>query len=47
MQWEVVSDFLGNVSGMALGLVLFGLGVWLGIRQWQIVEARKANVPEG
>ncbi|NWG33188.1 MAG: VTT domain-containing protein [Chloroflexi bacterium] len=47
MQWEVVSEFLGNVSGLALGLVLLGLGVWLGIRQWQVVEARKANVPEG
>ncbi|GAB4457529.1 MAG: hypothetical protein Kow0070_09840 [Anaerolineales bacterium] len=46
MQWEAVSEFLGNVSGLALGLVLLGAGVWLGVRQWRIVEARKANVPE-
>ncbi len=46
MQWEAVSEFLGNISGLALGLVLLGVGVWLGVRQWRIVEARKANVPE-
>ena len=32
-QWEVVSDFLGNISGLMLGLVIFVIGVWLGIRQ--------------
>lgn len=46
MQWEVVSEFLGNISGLALGLVLVGTGVWLGVRQWRIVAARNANVPE-
>ncbi|GAB4455899.1 MAG: hypothetical protein OHK0041_20640 [Anaerolineales bacterium] len=46
MQWEAVSEFLGNVSGLALGLVLLGAGVWLGVRQWRIAAARKANVPE-
>lgn len=32
-QWEVVSDVLNNVSGLALGLVIFAIGVWLGIRK--------------
>jgi membrane protein DedA with SNARE-associated domain len=46
MQWEAISALLQNISGLALGLVLLGLGVWLGLRQWRIVEARKTNVPE-
>jgi membrane protein DedA with SNARE-associated domain len=32
-QWEVVSDFLSNISGLMLGLVILVIGVWLGIRQ--------------
>lgn len=32
-QWEVVSDLLSNVSGLTLGLVLLGIGVWLGMRR--------------
>lgn len=32
-QWEVVSDFLSNISGLTLGLVILVIGVWLGIRQ--------------
>jgi membrane protein DedA with SNARE-associated domain len=31
--WEIVSDFLGNFGGLALGLVLLLAGVWLGIRR--------------
>lgn len=46
MQWEVVSDLLGSVSGLALGLVLLAAGIWLGVRWWKVVEARKAKVPE-
>lgn len=38
-QWEVVSDFVSNFGGLALGLVLVGGGVWLGIRQ-----LRKRNI---
>jgi membrane-associated protein len=45
-QWEVVSDLLGNISGLALALVILGFGLWLGIRQWKIIEARKSEVPE-
>lgn len=32
-QWEVVSDFLSNMSGLMLGLVILAVGIWLGIRQ--------------
>ena len=32
-QWEVVSDFLNNMSGLLLGLLVLGAGVWLGISQ--------------
>lgn len=45
-QWEVVSDLLNNVSGLALGLILLVVGAWLGIRRWKVIEARKAEVPE-
>lgn len=45
-QWEVVSELLGSVSGLALGLVLLAVGIWLGVRWWKVIEARKAKVPE-
>ena len=32
-QWEVVSDLLSNVSGLALGLVILAVGAWLGVRR--------------
>ena len=45
-QWEVVSDVLSNISGLSLGLVLLGIGIWLGVRWLKIIEARKAEVPD-
>lgn len=45
-QWEVVSDVLSNISGLSLGLVILGIGIWLGVRWLKTIEARKANVPE-
>jgi membrane protein DedA with SNARE-associated domain len=33
--WEVVSDFISNIGGFLLGLVLLIGGVWLGLRQLQ------------
>ena len=45
-QWEVVSDVLSNISGLSLGFVILGIGIWLGIRQYKKIEARKAEVPE-
>ena len=45
-QWEMVSDLLSNISGLALGLVVLGIGIWLGIRRLKVIEARKTEVPE-
>ena len=45
-QWEMISDILGNISGLSLGLVILGIGIWLGIRQYKKIEARKAEAPK-
>lgn len=45
-QWETVSDLLSNISGLALGLVLLAVGIWLGIRRLRTIEIRKTKVPE-
>ncbi len=45
-QWEVVSDLLSSISGLALGLVILAAGIWLGIRRFKVIRAGKAEVPE-
>jgi len=45
-QWEMVSDVLSKVSGLALGLVILGIGIWLGVRRYKAIEARRTEVPE-
>lgn len=40
-QWEVISDVLSNVSGLALGLVILAAGIWLGIRQWKVIDSKR------
>lgn len=45
-QWEVVSDVLSNVSGLALGILILAIGIWLGIRRLKAIETNKAKVPE-
>jgi len=32
-QWEPVSAFLSNMSGLLLGLLILGVGIWLGMRR--------------
>ncbi|MBK9927981.1 MAG: DedA family protein [Anaerolineales bacterium] len=32
-EWEVISNLINNVSGLALGLVFLAIGVWLGVRR--------------
>lgn len=32
-QWEMVSEVLSNVSGLALGLLVLAIGIWLGVRR--------------
>jgi len=45
-QWELISDILSNISGLSLGLVILGIGIWLGARQYKKIETRKASTPE-
>jgi len=39
-QWEVVSDVLGNISGLTLGLLILAVGIWLGIRRLRMIGSR-------
>jgi membrane-associated protein len=32
-QWETVSDFISNFGGLVVGIVVFGIGLWLA-RNW-------------
>lgn len=45
-QWEVVSDLLSNVSGLALGLVILVVGIWLARNWLKAIDAKKAKVHE-
>lgn len=40
-QWEVISDVLSNISGLALGLVILAAGLWLAIRQWKAIDSKR------
>ena len=40
-QWEVVSNFISNFGGLALGLVLLGIGVWAGMKRMKMIEIKK------
>lgn len=42
-QWELVSDFISNFGGFALGLVILGVGVWLGIRRLRAMDELKSK----
>jgi len=47
-QWELVSDFISNFGGLILGIVILGVGAWLGLRRRKNIESEKANekIPE-
>lgn len=45
-QWELVSDFISNFGGFALGLVILGIGIWLGIRRLRTREAARSKIQE-
>jgi len=45
-QWELVSTLLSNFGGMLLGLVILGVGIWLGIKRLKTTEPNNAKVPE-
>ncbi|HUG33921.1 MAG TPA: DedA family protein [Anaerolineales bacterium] len=40
-QWEAVSNVLSNISGLTLGIVILGIGLWLGIRQWKAIDSKR------
>ena len=44
-QWEAVGELLSNISGLSLGLVILAAGIWLGIRQYKKIEARRMELP--
>jgi membrane-associated protein len=47
-QWELVSDFVSNFGGLILGLVILGVGIWLGLRRRRSMESENVNekIPE-
>lgn len=45
-QWELVSEFISNFGGLILGLVILGVGIWLGRRRLRSLENAKEKVPE-
>lgn len=40
-EWEVISNVLSNLGGLALGLVILAAGLWLGIRQWKAMDVKR------
>ncbi|HEX6269933.1 MAG TPA: DedA family protein [Anaerolineales bacterium] len=46
-QWEAIGAFLSNMSGLLLGLLILGTGIWLGIKWFSRNETRKTKVPGG
>jgi len=45
-QWELVSDFISNVGGLTLGLVILVVGIWLWTRRLRSIENAKEKLPE-
>ena len=45
-QWELVSDFISSFGGLILGLVILGIGVWLGTKWLRNIENAKTKIPE-
>jgi len=43
---EAIGSLLNSVSGLALGLVILGAGIWLGLRRLRNIESRKEQIPE-
>ncbi|RPI89022.1 MAG: DedA family protein [Chloroflexi bacterium] len=44
-QWEAIGSLLNSVSGLTLGLVILGIGIWLGLRRLRSIGNRKEQIP--
>lgn len=42
-QWEAVGALLSNISGLLLGLLILGVGIWLGMRRLRTSNAAKES----
>jgi len=42
-QWEAVGTFLSNISGLLLGLLLLGVGIWLGLQRLRLMTATEES----
>ena len=47
-EWELVGNFISNFGGLILGVVVLGVGIWLGLRRRRSVENEDRNekIPE-
>jgi membrane protein DedA with SNARE-associated domain len=46
-QWEVLSNLISNFGGLVLGLILFSIGLWAGLRRARIIAImRKQKVSD-
>jgi membrane protein DedA with SNARE-associated domain len=47
-EWELVSDFISNFGGLILGVLILGVGAWLGLRRRRSAESETINdkIPE-
>lgn len=47
-EWELVSDFISNFGGLILGVLILGVGAWLGLRRRQSIESESMDdkIPE-
>ena len=47
-EWELVSNFISDFGGLILGVVILGVGVWLGLGTMRSVESEDVNdkIPE-
>jgi len=45
-QWEILSNLISSFGGLLLGLILFGVGIWAGMRRMKVIEIRKQKISE-
>lgn len=47
-EWELVGNFISDFGGLILGVVILGVGIWLGLRRKKSIENGSVNekIPE-